>query len=88
VSIKYGSNGNFTNVFYGVSKYQILSVDERASWVGDAGHPGLARLTSHHWSKPMSTSAKVKSWVVSYRHGPDPSCSRLTFMGQHDTKLF
>jgi hypothetical protein len=34
VSIKYRSDGNF--MFYGDSKYQILSVDER--------HPGLARL--------------------------------------------
>lgn len=64
MSIKYGSYGNFTNMFYGDSKYQILLVDERASWVGEAGHPGLARLASHHSSKPMSTAAKVKSWVV------------------------
>lgn len=60
MSIKYGSDGIFTNVFYGDSKYQILSVDERASWVGEVGHPGLARLASHHWSESMSTAAKVK----------------------------
>ena len=67
VSIKYESDGNFMNMFYSDSKYQIILVDGRASWVGEAGHLGWRGSVQTIGASRYRLQLKLK--VGSCRHG-------------------